>query len=53
MGTNPDSSAPSDLQDEHTMDKVMALQDTLQSNSLSAKVSSYDASSVQIADLYT
>jgi [histone H3]-dimethyl-L-lysine9 demethylase len=50
---DPDSSAPSDLQDEDTMDKVMALQDTLQSNSSSAKVSSYDASSVQIADLYT
>jgi [histone H3]-dimethyl-L-lysine9 demethylase len=38
---DPDSSTPSDLQDEDTMDKVMALQDTLQSNSSSAKVSSY------------
>ena len=36
----PDSSVPSDLQDEEMMDAVsMALQDTLQSNSSSVKVS--------------
>jgi len=37
---DPDSPAPSDLQDEDTVNKVsMALQDNLQSNSSSGKVS--------------